>query len=186
MTVSEIIADALTDLGVLAAGEVVTAADEATCLRAFKNMMQSMPGFGTGRDLTDVVVDTSPYTPKMNERILWTGVGALTLNLPALVDGYQPHNGDRVAVTSGGNAGMFVYISATASWLAVNGITGATDSPLGPEHDEALTALLAARVARRFGVPVTADIMRDAASASRVLVRSKDRRQVWDDNAVLN
>jgi hypothetical protein len=81
---------------------------------------------------------------------------------------------------------MFVYISATASWLAVNGITGATDSPLGPEHDEALTALLAARVARRFGVPVTADIMRDAASASRVLVRSKDRRQVWDDNAVLN
>ncbi len=54
MTVSEIIADALTDLGVLAAGEVVTAADEATCLRAFKNMMQSMPGFGTGRDLTDV------------------------------------------------------------------------------------------------------------------------------------
>ncbi|MCA3080529.1 MAG: hypothetical protein ING71_17275 [Rhodocyclaceae bacterium] len=186
MTVTEIIADALTDLGVLAAGEVVEAADEETCLRAFKNMIKSMPGFGTGRDLTDVVVTTSPYTPNMNERILWQGVGSLTLNLPALVDGYPPHNGDRVAVTSGGDSGLFVYITSTGSWLVVDGITGATESPLGPEHDEALTAMLAARVARRFGVPVTNEIMRDAASASRIIVRSKDRRQEWDDQDVLN
>ncbi|MCA3080420.1 MAG: hypothetical protein ING71_16720 [Rhodocyclaceae bacterium] len=186
MTVSEIIADALTDLGVLAAGEVVEAADEQTCLRAFKNMIKSMPGFGTGRDLTDVVVTTSPYTPNMNERILWAGDGFLSLNLPALVDGYQPHNGDRVAVTSGGNTFFYVYISSRAVWLDVENITASTDSPLGPEHDEALTAMLAARVARRFGVPVTNEIMRDAASASRVIVRSKDRRQAWDDQDVLN
>jgi hypothetical protein len=159
MTVSEIIADALTDLGVLAAGEVVTAADEATCLRAFQNMIRSLPGFGLGGGLLDVVVDTSPYTPKMNERILWIGAGSLTLNLPSrLTDGATPQNGDRVAVTSGGNTGVFVYIAATASWLVVNGITAATESPLGFDCDAALTDMLAYRVARRFGVPVTQEI----------------------------
>jgi len=158
MIVSDIITDALTDLGVLAAGEVVTAADEATCLRAFQNMIKSLPGFGLGGGLTDVVVDTSPYTAKMNERILWNGVGSLTLNLPALVDKNQPRNGDRVAVTSGGNTGVFVYIAATGSWLVVNSITGATESPLGPDCDTALTDMLAYRVAKRFGVPVTQEI----------------------------
>ena len=159
MTVTDIIADALTDLGVLAAGETVAGVDEATCLRAFQNMIKSLPGFGLGGSLTDAVVDTSPYTPLMNERILWIGSGSLTLNLPSrLTDGTPPQNGDRVAVTSGGNTGVFVYIAATASWLVVNGITGATESPLGYDCDTALTDMLAYRVARRFGVPMTQEI----------------------------
>jgi hypothetical protein len=159
MTVSEIIAEALEQIGVLAAGEVVSASDQATCLRAFQNMIKSLPGFGLGGGLTDVVVTVSPYTPKMNERVLWNGVGSLTLTLPALTeDGYPPRNGDRVAVTSGGNTGVFVYIAATGLWLVVNGIVASTDSPLGPDCDMALTDMLAYRVARRFGVPVTQEI----------------------------
>lgn len=159
MTVTDIIEDALTDLGVLAAGETVSAVDQATCLRAFQNMIKSLPGFGLGGGLTDVVVDTSPYTPKMNERVIWTGVGSLTLNLPALLtDGTAIRNGDRVAVTSGGNTGVFVYIAATGLWLVVNSITDDTESPLGPDCDMALTDMLAYRVARRFGVPITQEI----------------------------
>ena len=159
MTVNEIIQEALEQIGVLAAGETVSAVDQATCLRAFQNMIKSLPGFGLGGGLTDVVVDTSPYTPKMNERVIWTGVGSLTLNLPALLtDGTAIRNGDRVAVTSGGNTGVFVYIAATGLWLVVNSITDDTDSPLGPDCDTALTDMLAYRVARRFGVPITQEI----------------------------
>ena len=159
MTVNEIIQEALEQIGVLAAGETVSAVDQATCLRAFQNMIKSLPGFGLGGGLTDVVVDTSPYTPKMNERVIWTGVGSLTLNLPALLtDGTAIRNGDRVAVTSGGNTGVFVYIAATGLWLVVNSITDDTESPLGPDCDMALTDMLAYRVARRFGVPITQEI----------------------------
>lgn len=173
MTVSEIIADALTDLGVLAAGEVVEAADEETCLKAFKTMIQSLPGFGIGRDLTDVVVTTSPYTPKMNERVLWTGAGSLVLSLPALTeDGLQPSNGARVAVSSGGNTFVYVYIAATAVWLVVNDITGSTPSPLGPDCDDALVSMLAFRVARRFGVSESQSLY-DAAQRGRDLVTAR-------------
>lgn len=170
MSVNDIIADALTDLGVLAAGETVADVDQATCLRAFQNMIKSLPGFGLGGDLTDAVVDTSPYTPLMNERILWIGSGSLTLNLPSrLTDGTPPRNGDRVAVTSGGNTGVFVYIAATASWLVVNGITAATESPLGYDCDTALTDMLAYRVARRFGVPMTQEISMANDKAERMI-----------------
>ena len=176
MTVSDIIADALTDLGVLAAGEVVTAADEATCLRAFQNMIKSLPGFGLGGGLTDVVVTVSPYTPKMNERVLWNGVGSLTLNLPALTeDGFPPKNGDRVAVTSGGNTGVFVYIAATGSWLVVNGIVASTDSPLGPDCDMALAKMLAYDVASKFGVQPSQSIY-DQSVMGRDLVTARFRR----------
>lgn len=170
MTVSEIIADALTDLGVLASGEVVEAADEETCLTSFKNMIKALPGFGIGGGLDDVVVTVSPYTPKMNERILWAGTGSLTLNLPALTEnGVQPRNGDRIAVTSGGNTFLYVYINSKAVWLVVENITTATDSPLGPECDQPLTDMLAFRVARKFGVPISQDLAEAKDIAERAI-----------------
>jgi hypothetical protein len=175
MTVTDIIAEALEQLGVLAAGETVTAQDQATCLTSFKTMVQSLPGFGIGRDLIDVVVTTSPYTPKMNERVYWNGVGSLTLNLPALVDNLPPKNGDRVAVTSGGNTGVFVYIASKGAWLVVDGITDDTDSPLGPDCDKALADMLAFEVAPKFQVQPS-QMIYDRKVMGRDLVTARFRR----------
>jgi hypothetical protein len=187
MTVSDIIQEALEQLGVLAAGETVSAQDQATCLTSFKNMIKAIPGFGVAGGLDDVVVTVSPYTPKMNERILWAGTGFLSLNLPALVDGgLPPRHGDRVAVTSGGNNFLYIYVGSKAVWLVVEAITDDTDSPLGVEYDQALCDLLAFRVARKFQVPVTADLQRDAAIASRLISRQKNRLQDLEDQAILN
>ena len=159
MTVSDIIADALTDLGVLAAGEVVTAADEATCLRAFQNMIKSLPGFGLGGGLVNVIVETSPHEAKVNEQITYTGVGSLTVTFPTIISKTEPlRNGDRIAINSGPQAGVYVYISINSGWLNVGSITGATTSPLGPDCDTALTDMLAYRVAKRFGLAVTQEI----------------------------
>ena len=159
MTVTEIITEALEQLGVLAAGEVVEASDFQTCLTSMKSMIKALPGFGIGGGLDDVVVTVSPYTPKMNERILWAGTGFLTLNLPALTtEGLQPRNGDRVAVTSGGNTFLYVYVNSKAVWLIVEDITASTNSPLGPECDQPLADMLAYRVARKFGAPITQEI----------------------------
>ena len=170
MTVTEIIAEALEQIGVLAAGEVVSASDQATCLTSLKSMIKALPGFGIGGGLDDVVVTVSPYTPKMNERILWAGSGFLTLNLPALTsDGLQPRNGDRVAVTSGGNTYLYVYINSKAVWLVVENITASTDSPLGPECNQPLADMLAYRVARKFGAPITQEIANAKDIAERAI-----------------
>lgn len=187
MTVSDIIQEALENLGVLAAGETVSASDQASCLSSFKAMIKAIPGFGVAGGLNDVVVTTSPYTPKMNERILWAGTGSLTLNLPATVEGgLPPRNWDRVAVTSGGNNFLYIYIGSKAVWLIVEAITDDTDDPLGVEYSQALVDLLAYRVARKFQVPVTVEIQRDAAFAARSIARSKNRLQDLEDQAILN
>lgn len=170
MTVTEIIQEALEQIGVLAAGETVSAQDQATCLTSFKSMIKALPGFGIGGGLDDVVVTLSPYTPKMNERILWAGTGFLTLNLPALTtEGLQPRNGERVAVTSGGNTFLYVYINSKAVWLVVEDITDTTDSPLGPECDQPLADMLAFRVARKFGVPVSGEMQAAKDIAERAI-----------------
>ena len=176
MTVTEIIAEALEQLGVLAAGETVSAPDQATCLTSFKTMIQSLPGFGIGRDLTDVVVTTSPYTPNMNERVYWNGVGLLTLSLPALVNNLPPQNGDRVVVVNGDGAGVFVYIAAKGAWLVVDGITDDTDSPLGPDCDRALASMLAFEVAPKFGVQPS-QIIYDRNVIGRDLITARFRRK---------
>ena len=159
MTVTDIIADALTDLGVLAAGETVAGVDEATCLRAFQNMITSLPGFGLGGSLLSVLVKTSPHEAKVNEQITYTGVGSLTVTFPSVLPTDEPIiNGSRIAINSGPQAGVYVYVSANASWLAVNNITGATENPLGIDCNQSLTDMLAYRVAKRFGVPMTQEI----------------------------
>lgn len=175
MTVTDIIAEALEQLGVLAAGESVSGVDQATCLTSFKTMIQSLPGFGIGRDMTDVVVAASPYAPNMNERIYWNGVGSFTLSLPALVDGLPPKNGDRVAVVNGNGVGMFVYIASKAEWLSVNAITSDTDSPLGLDCDTALVNMLAYRVAPKFGIQPGQTIY-DASVQGHDLVTARFRR----------
>ena len=159
MTVSEIIADALTDLSVLAAGEVVTAADEATCLRAFQNMVKALPGFGMGGGLTDVLVKVSPHIAEPNERLIYTGVGTMAVTFPTVTYDDKPlRNGDRIVVTSGTNEGAYIYIINKAAWLNLDTITGASVDPIGSDCNKALTDMLAFRVAKRFGVPVSQDI----------------------------
>ena len=183
MTVTEIIQEALEQIGVLAAGETVSGEDQATCLASFKNMIKALPGFGIGGGLDDVVVTVSPYTPVMNERILWNGSGSLTLNLPALTtEGLPPRNGDRVAVTSGGNTGVFVYIASKGAWLVVDGITALSDSPLGPDCDQPLSDMLAFRVARKFGVPISGEMQaaKDIAERSINARFAPDMPQISD------
>ena len=183
MTVTEIIQEALEQLGVLAAGETVSAQDQATCLTSFKSMIKALPGFGIGGGLNDVVVTASPYTPKMNEQILWNGSGSLTLNLPALtIEDLPPRSGDRVAVTSGGNSGVFVYIASKGAWLVVDGITGSSDSPLGPDCDQPLSDMLAYRVARKFGVQISGEM----ASAKDIAERAINARFAPDMTANLD
>jgi hypothetical protein len=182
MTVTEIIQEALEQLGVLAAGETVSAQDQATCLTSFKSMIKALPGFGIGGGLDDVVVTTSPYDAKVNERIRWDGVGALTVNLPTLVDELPPRSGDRVAVVNGAGAGVFVYITSKGSWLSVDAITGASDDPLGPDCDQPLSDMLAYRVARKFGVQISGEM----ASAKDIAERAINARFAPDMTANLD
>lgn len=110
----------------------------------------------------------------MNERVYWNGVGSLTLNLPALVDNLPPQNGDRVVVMNGDGAGVFVYIASKGAWLAVNGITDVTDSPLGLDCDKALADMLAFEVASKFGVQPS-QIIYDRKVMGRDLITARFR-----------
>ncbi len=174
MTVSEIIAAALRRIRVLAAGEVPNGADTDLCLSVFVNMVRSLPGFGLGGGLTDVVVTTSPYTAGVNERILWTGSTTLELTLPQLIDTTTsnprpPRNGDRVAVTSGGNVGVYVYVSSNGGWLLVNNIGLSTADPLGTDCNQALIDMLAFKIADDFGVQPTQSVAQANDTGERLI-----------------
>lgn len=169
MTVTDIIAEALERLGVLAAGEAVDGLDQQSCLSTFKAMMMALPGMGLGGDLTDVVVTASPYNANVNERIRWDGVGSLTVNLPTLVNSNPPRNGDRVAVVNGAGRGVSVYIAGKGAWLSLASLTTATDAPLGEENDYYLIDMLAYRVAPKFGMPITAQMQAANDRAERAI-----------------
>jgi hypothetical protein len=158
-SVQSIITDALLDLGILAAGEVPVAADVATCLDSLRQILQGLPGYGVGPQLTPVVVSTSPYLAKPNERVVWTGAGSLVLNLPSLVDGYPPRNGDRVETSNANESGRYVFVASSAAWVNVDELTLTQDCPLGEAHVDDLVSMLSAKVARRFGVPLGADLV---------------------------
>jgi hypothetical protein len=158
-SVQSIITDALLDLGILAAGEAPVAADVATCLDSLRQLLQGLPGYGIGGQLTPVVVSTSPYLAKPNERVIWAGSGSLVLNLPSLVDGVPPRNGDRVETSNANQDGRWFYLASAASWVNVDELTLVQDCPLGEAFVDDLVSMLAAKVARRFGVALTADLV---------------------------
>jgi len=174
MTVSEIITEALLNLGVIAANEDPSASDQATCLVTFKNMLHSLPGMGLGGQLTDVVIKETPYEAKPNERITWDGVGAFVVTFPQFLDidtsrKRPPNNGDRVEITSGSQAGVYFFIAPTRTWFAIDTMTAATQSPLGANCDQSLIDMLAFKVARKFGERPTPELAAANDKAERVI-----------------
>lgn len=169
-TVRDLIKDALLDLGVLAAGEEPAASDEAACFDVFEHMVQELPGLGVGGSLKPVVVTVSPYTAKEDERIVWTGVGALTVVLPATFDEGRrpPRDGARVFVT-GADPEAWVYVASKAEWVDLFAFTVNTVDPLGRDCNKALASVLAAEIAPRFGVQLTQPIAEGAERGRRTL-----------------
>lgn len=173
MTLRDLIRLALLDIGVINGARAPTAAEAADALAVFNEWVQGRFGFGAGDQLTDVVVTTSPYTANENERILWTGTGTLTVNLPATYSEGSitrpPRGGARVMVTAGGVTTQHVYISSRGQWVQLGNFTLDSVDPLGPDVNHWLRVILSDRLTAMFNVPKPDDLPRRVDEAERAI-----------------
>jgi hypothetical protein len=187
VTCGKVIERALRRLGVLAAGEVVTGSDEQVGIEALQEIIDGMRSGLFGR-MQDLLSD-SDMTAKAFDRIISTNLTGITVTFPTQDESGDPlRDGDVVEIRDLYSDVVFNYRwnADVARWVAVTGITPADDLPIGDKFTGAAVALLATRLAGEFGVPVSLEIMRDASAGARAIARSKDRRQDWYDQDILN
>lgn len=186
VTCRKVIERALGRLGVAAAGEEIAASDELLGVDALQEIIDGMRSglFGRLRD----VLATDNLTAKAFDRVIGNKVAGITVTLPTTEDGEAIHNGSVIEVRD-----LYTTVSLnyrwngdTQRWAPLTALTASSDLPVGDNFVGAIVALLAMRLAGDFQRPVTPEIMRDAAAGSRAIARSKDRRQDWDDQDVLN
>ena len=186
VTCRDVVARSLRRLGIVAAGEEVAGVDEVVGIEALQEIIDGMRSGLFGR-LADVLA-TSNLTANVFDRVIGNEVAGITVTLPTTYEEDAIRNGSVIEVRD-----LFttVYLNYrwngdTQRWAALTALTPSTDLPVGDNFVGAIVALLATRLAGEFGVPVTMEIMRDAASGARAIARSKDRRQDWDDQDILN
>ena len=154
MKVRELISEALVELGVLAANETATDADATTGLRALSAMILSLPSFGLGGALTDVRVTQSPHLAEPDTRVLWQGVGVLSLVLPDFSSDGRIDLRNGAIVSDASSGALWVWVSELGAWTDLSGLEMSTESPLGASMNQALISMLAEKLARRFQVAV--------------------------------
>lgn len=183
---SKVIERALRRIGVLAANEDVSSSDEALGLEALQEIIDSMRSglFGRLRD----VLATDNLTAKVFDRVVGNKVSGIAVTLPTTEEDEVIRNGSVIEVRD-----LFTSVSLnyrwngdTQRWVALTGLTASSDLPIGDNFVGAIVALLAVRLSDDFGEQVSPQIMRDASAGARAIARSKDRRQDWDDQDVLN
>lgn len=172
-----------------------TAQEGADGLAAFQAMLWTLPALGMGDPgLTPVLLtDDTAYEAGEDELITYTGTNpdGAPITLPTTITSEQgctidpraPRNGARVQIAGGS---QYLYVITRGAWVDLSGLAVNDDSPLGPEHDEGLAAMLAVRIADEYDAQPKAATVAMAARAERDLhVRFRKRKTVWAEPALL-
>lgn len=181
VTCGQIVERALRRLGVLAAGEAVSAGDLAVGLEALQEIMDGWRAglFGRLRD----VLATDDITAVSFDRIIGNDAGGITVTLPTTQDGEAICDGAVVEVRD-----LFTTVSTnyrwnadTARWVVTNGLTASSALPLADRFAGAVVAVLAVRLGDEFGAQPSPMVVADAGRGSRAIARAGDSREDWID-----
>jgi hypothetical protein len=147
MSVQDTLTRAIRMTGGRALNDTPSAAEMAEALAEFQNMVLSLPRVV----LTEVVVSAN-YTANENERITDTSGTAVITKPTVIVDSRSglnrpPHNGSVVEIANAATPLRFIYITELGSWMQTSQLALSGAQPFGPEHEQGLAAMIAARIA---------------------------------------
>lgn len=184
-TCQQIITRAMRLLGLLEDGGSASSTELANGLESLQAMVDSLPALMLGGPWVDVDVTDTSYMAGEDERIRLTDPDVSTdITFPSRIqdydadteDGYRkPREGARVQIIAelSGQSYRRTYVyTAYAGWARIDALALADANPFGPNLDDALTGLLAQRIAPEFGVGVGAQVQ-ELASRGRTQL---DRR----------
>lgn len=180
VTCGQVVERALRRIGVVAAGEPLSASDLAAGIDALQEMVDSFRGSLFGR-LRDVLA-TDDLTAKVFDRVIGNDSGGITVTLPTTQDGEAIRDGAVIEVRD-----LYTTVSTnyrwsadTARWQPLTALTAATPLPLGANFVGSVVAMLAVRLASDFNEQIRPEVADDARKGSRAIARAGDSRDDWE------
>lgn len=178
MSVRDTITRAIRMTNARALGDPPSSEEFDAALDEFQQMLLSLPRVA----LTEVLISAN-YTAGENERITDTSGSATVTRPTTIVDSKTgltrpPRNGCVVEVASATAPTRHIYIAELKSWMQVNGLTLASEQPFGPEHEQGLSAMLAARLATPVFQKAPSQTVMDLAVEGRRSIRQRFRQPV--------
>lgn len=177
MTMRDTLTAAIRMTGARALNDTPDADEMAVALDAFQTMIGSLPKVF----LTDVLVSAA-YTAGEDERVFSTAAAPIVVTLPDTVidanSGLErpPRNGAMVVVAVTGS--RHIYISELGAWQTSSGLTLDSVQPFGPEHEQGLRAMTAARISPDLQRPSIPDWVGAMAEVGRRTIRQRFRQTV--------
>lgn len=174
-TCQTVITRAMRLLGLLEDGGAPSSTELDDGLASLQAMIHALPELMLGGPWTDVDVTDTTYLPGVGEapgedvRIRLTDDTVSTdITLPARIEdsdaetGYRkPREGARIQIIAelSGSPYRRTYVyTAYAGWERIDALALSDASPFGPELEDALTALLAQRMAPEFSAAVSPQV----------------------------
>lgn len=170
-TCQQIITRAMRLLGLLEDGGAASTNELANGLENLQAMIDGLPALMLGGPWVEVDVTDTSYTAGEDERIRLTDPDVSTdITFPSRIldydadteDGYRkPREGARVQVIAelSGDPYRRTYVyTAYAGWARIDALALSDANPFGPVLDDALTGLLAQRIAPEFSVAVNPQV----------------------------
>lgn len=182
ITVRSVVKGAMKKLGVLAIGREPTAAQAQDALEILQALYRELIGQGVFGRLYDVLVTTSTYSARENERVVCDLLAGVTVTLPeTITEGLigslspydylatdygrgsvcevlprPPRDGSPIIVADVNSSfeKYYLYDANRAYWVPLDDLTLDSTAPLSARHENGLRAILAERLADPFGVPM--------------------------------
>lgn len=182
ITVRSVVKGAMKKLGVLAIGREPTAAQAQDALEILQAFYRELIGQGVFGRLNDVLVTTSTYEARENERVVCDLSSGVTVTLPETITQslygalplYDPYGTDYgrgsvceilprpprdgaciiVADVNSSLERYYLYDANRAYWVLLDELTLDSTAPLGERYENGLRAILAERLTDPFGVPL--------------------------------
>lgn len=179
MTVRDTITRAIRMTGARALGDTPAAEEIEAALDDFQNMLMSLPR----TVLTDVLISAN-YTAGENERITDSS-GTAVITRPSTVtdrvsgETRAPRNGAVIEVASATAPTRHIYITERKAWIQINGLALTSEQPFGSEHEEGISAMLAARIAYPVFRRETPAVVQALAEQGRRAIRQRFRQTAF-------
>jgi hypothetical protein len=172
-TCNQVIDFALRKLAVLTAGRFANAVQANNALIALRSIYAEHAAQGLYGVLKTRRITTSPYDAAPGDRVVYQGVGTLTLNLPETVeedcDGLRVPRDLAVIVEAGADPKTWLYDADIGEWVSIHSLTGASPAPLSLRLLNGLAAMLAVRIAPEWNVQAAPQVVADASGAKNTL-----------------
>lgn len=202
VTVRDIVKGALRKLGVLAVSREPTGAQAQAALGALQSLYRELVGQGSFGRFTDVLVTTTPYNARENERVVCDLESGVTVNLPETITEsllralpvYDPSAPDYgrascetlprpprdgaciiVADVNSSYEKYYLYDANRAYWVLIDDLTLDSRAPLANRNENGLKAMLASRMASDFGVQVPPVVASETNTFRYILGQKPDR-----------